>query len=186
MSDDPITCPKCQATSGDNWTQCQGRCPMSMSPHYDEAWTPNEEAEERPTRDDEPFVVLAPDRPPAPRHIEWRAGPPPYDERGRAPAGDRYVHLELHDQGGWPFKVVGYLHGEYPEGHDVKADIEALAAWRKSWSGIDDAPPAPRSPGLAPWLHVPCLKVDQPLSSWWNIDWHAEIPTLPDTPVIPL
>ena len=81
---------------------------------------------------------------------------------------------------------MGYLHGEYPEGHDVKADIEALAAWRKSWSGIDDAPPAPRSPGLAPWLHVPCLKVDQPLSSWWNIDWHAEIPTLPDTPVIPL
>jgi ribosomal protein S27AE len=28
------TCPKCGAVSGDNWNQCEGRCPMSMSPHF--------------------------------------------------------------------------------------------------------------------------------------------------------
>lgn len=28
------TCPKCDAVSGDDWSQCKGRCPMPMSPHY--------------------------------------------------------------------------------------------------------------------------------------------------------
>jgi hypothetical protein len=27
-------CPKCGATSGDDWAQCGGRCPMEQSPHY--------------------------------------------------------------------------------------------------------------------------------------------------------
>lgn len=27
-------CPKCKATSGDDWSQCRGDCPMPMSPHY--------------------------------------------------------------------------------------------------------------------------------------------------------
>lgn len=30
-------CPKCKTTSGDDWSQCQGSCPMPMSPHYDPA-----------------------------------------------------------------------------------------------------------------------------------------------------
>lgn len=28
------TCPKCGATSGDDWSQCGGSCPMPGSPHY--------------------------------------------------------------------------------------------------------------------------------------------------------
>lgn len=31
---EPSTCPKCGATSGDDWSQCLGSCPMPMSPHY--------------------------------------------------------------------------------------------------------------------------------------------------------
>lgn len=27
-------CPKCDFTSGDDWSQCQGSCPMKESPHY--------------------------------------------------------------------------------------------------------------------------------------------------------
>lgn len=27
-------CPKCAATSGDDWSQCGGDCPMPMSPHF--------------------------------------------------------------------------------------------------------------------------------------------------------
>lgn len=27
-------CPKCQKTSGDDWSQCDGVCPMSMSPYF--------------------------------------------------------------------------------------------------------------------------------------------------------
>jgi hypothetical protein len=33
MSNAP-ECPKCGATSGDDWTQCNGECPMPCSPHY--------------------------------------------------------------------------------------------------------------------------------------------------------
>jgi hypothetical protein len=29
-----LTCPKCHYTSGDNWAQCDGDCPMPMSPHF--------------------------------------------------------------------------------------------------------------------------------------------------------
>jgi hypothetical protein len=29
------TCPKCHFTSGDDWKQCGGQCPMPGSPHYD-------------------------------------------------------------------------------------------------------------------------------------------------------
>lgn len=29
-----IRCPKCRYTSGDDWRQCEGACPMPMSPHY--------------------------------------------------------------------------------------------------------------------------------------------------------
>lgn len=28
------TCPKCQQTSGNSWSQCDGECPMPMSPHF--------------------------------------------------------------------------------------------------------------------------------------------------------
>jgi hypothetical protein len=31
---DTIQCPKCRAISGDAWTQCEGSCPMTMSPHF--------------------------------------------------------------------------------------------------------------------------------------------------------
>lgn len=29
------TCPKCGALSGDDWSQCNGECPMPGSPHHD-------------------------------------------------------------------------------------------------------------------------------------------------------
>jgi hypothetical protein len=29
----PTECPKCSEISGDDWSQCKGRCPMPMSPH---------------------------------------------------------------------------------------------------------------------------------------------------------
>ena len=29
-----IVCPKCNKSSGDDWSQCDGVCPMEMSPHY--------------------------------------------------------------------------------------------------------------------------------------------------------
>lgn len=32
-------CPKCSATSGGDWSQCRGSCPMPMSPYYDRAKT---------------------------------------------------------------------------------------------------------------------------------------------------
>lgn len=28
-------CPKCGFESGDDWAQCSGKCPMPMSPHYE-------------------------------------------------------------------------------------------------------------------------------------------------------
>jgi hypothetical protein len=36
LPDPLITCPKCGAVSGDDWSQCKGTCPMTMSPHFDE------------------------------------------------------------------------------------------------------------------------------------------------------
>lgn len=30
----PLKCPKCGAFSGDDWSQCQGSCPLPISPHY--------------------------------------------------------------------------------------------------------------------------------------------------------
>lgn len=29
-----IVCPKCGKNSGDDWSQCEGACPMKMSPFY--------------------------------------------------------------------------------------------------------------------------------------------------------
>jgi hypothetical protein len=37
MSEDIITCPKCKRESGDNWSECEGSCPMPMSPYYNKA-----------------------------------------------------------------------------------------------------------------------------------------------------
>ena len=31
-------CPKCGNTSGNDWSQCKGVCPMAQSPHYAEDW----------------------------------------------------------------------------------------------------------------------------------------------------
>lgn len=28
-------CPKCKHVSGDDWSQCCGKCPIEQSPHYD-------------------------------------------------------------------------------------------------------------------------------------------------------
>jgi hypothetical protein len=33
---DRLKCPKCACVSGDNWLQCGKRCPMPMSPYFDE------------------------------------------------------------------------------------------------------------------------------------------------------
>lgn len=27
-------CPKCKNFSGDDWSQCRGQCPVTISPHY--------------------------------------------------------------------------------------------------------------------------------------------------------
>jgi len=34
MTDEYPTCPKCDAESGNDWSQCEGSCPMPGSPHY--------------------------------------------------------------------------------------------------------------------------------------------------------
>lgn len=28
-------CPKCKATSSNDWQQCGGKCPVPVSPHFD-------------------------------------------------------------------------------------------------------------------------------------------------------
>ena len=90
--------------------------------------------------------------------MTWVPGPPPAGE-------PRHVWLQLHDQGGHPFVVMGYLEHRWPEGYKL--------------------PPAPRSleelrsrvlPPLVPWLRVPKLEgLCKPLSEFWNIDFHAEV-----------
>lgn len=42
MSEEGFRCPKCGEESGDSWVQCEGECPMPMSPHYIGAWLPLE------------------------------------------------------------------------------------------------------------------------------------------------
>ena len=32
---DAYTCPKCGQTSGNDWSQCEKRCPFLESPHFD-------------------------------------------------------------------------------------------------------------------------------------------------------
>lgn len=34
MANGAKRCPKCKRYSGDDWTQCEGECPMSPSPHF--------------------------------------------------------------------------------------------------------------------------------------------------------
>lgn len=41
-----MKCPKCKCSSGDDWTQCGGDCPLPMSPHY-KAAAPAKKAERR-------------------------------------------------------------------------------------------------------------------------------------------
>lgn len=36
MTDKELRCPKCGAYSGDDWSQCEGSCPMPMSPFFSE------------------------------------------------------------------------------------------------------------------------------------------------------
>ncbi|WP_285535978.1 hypothetical protein [Brucella sp. NBRC 12950] len=31
-----MKCPKCGNASGDDWSQCEGGCPIVVSPYYDE------------------------------------------------------------------------------------------------------------------------------------------------------
>ena len=40
--DELIECPKCRAFSGDDWSQCNGSCPMKGSPHYKEPTSDND------------------------------------------------------------------------------------------------------------------------------------------------
>jgi len=30
-----LRCPKCRAYSGDDWSQCKGKCPVEQSPYFD-------------------------------------------------------------------------------------------------------------------------------------------------------
>lgn len=42
-------CPKCGKTSGDDWSQCEGDCPIPFSPHH--KWH-DEACEKKPVSDD--------------------------------------------------------------------------------------------------------------------------------------
>jgi hypothetical protein len=42
-----IVCPKCKQASGDDFMQCEGSCPMPMSPHYDASWSAKVTPEKR-------------------------------------------------------------------------------------------------------------------------------------------
>lgn len=33
---DRPACPKCRYESGNDWSQCSGRCPLSISPHHNQ------------------------------------------------------------------------------------------------------------------------------------------------------
>lgn len=43
-------CPKCSATSGGDWSQCRGSCPMLDSPHYDRLGLREESEHRGPTK----------------------------------------------------------------------------------------------------------------------------------------
>ena len=34
--EDDWRCPRCHMTNGNDWSQCGMRCPLPVSPHYDE------------------------------------------------------------------------------------------------------------------------------------------------------
>ena len=106
--------------------------------------------------------------------VPWTPGPPVYESPPADRKKDRPVWLVLHDQGGYTFTAMGYLHGEH--GPDFDAERSAYIEWlRNERNG-----PPPKVT-LIPHLSVPQLRTDGPLSGWWNIEQHAEI-ILPEHP----
>lgn len=87
--------------------------------------------------------------------MNWIDGAP-------TPEHDGYYWFKQHDQGGWPFTTMGYVHLEFPEGYKYNG-ADAIA------NGL---------PELVPRVSIPSLKVDKPLKDVWNIDAHvkAEVP----------
>ncbi len=47
-----MKCPKCKMKSGDTWWQCEGVCPMPMSPHYDAECEAKYKADKHKIRDE--------------------------------------------------------------------------------------------------------------------------------------
>lgn len=35
VKDNHLECIKCKSLSGDDWSQCEGQCPVKGSPHFD-------------------------------------------------------------------------------------------------------------------------------------------------------
>lgn len=35
IEEEHLECPKCGKLSGDDWSQCDKKCPVSISPYYD-------------------------------------------------------------------------------------------------------------------------------------------------------
>ena len=46
MTETETICPKCDARSGDDWSQCLGHCPMLGSPYFDAEWVIGDREEE--------------------------------------------------------------------------------------------------------------------------------------------
>lgn len=105
--------------------------------------------------------------------ITWKKGPPDYSaELPRS----RPIWIVIDWQGTWPHARMGYLYGRHTDDYDDR--VAAFVQWLDS-DGSTEPPP---NPTVIPYLQVPALGSDKPLSDYWGISWHAEIeiPTIPE------
>lgn len=100
--------------------------------------------------------------------MAWIPGPPPYIAASTT-LSSRPVWLLMHDQGGYPFVTLGYLHGEQPEGWKDEHRL------RMKWLNDGMQGPKPTRSPLVPWLRMAASGHDTPLSDYWNIGGHMEI-----------
>lgn len=97
--------------------------------------------------------------------LSWTTKPVTYENN------DRPIALLMHDQGGWPFIVVGYLYGKFGPG--FHEENEAWEVWMKGGR----VGPKPHRSELIPHLRISSSGDGKVLSSFWNIDAWAELPT---------
>jgi len=86
-----MPCPKCRASSGDDWEQCKGSCPIPGSPHY----TPAPEEE----------VVGDP--------VLWKDRPDEWTDAILAVHPVNSTDPERHNRFALAMKMVGNRHGKY-------------------------------------------------------------------------